>query len=60
MRIYLATWTEKAQKESLDNRGYQNRLLSYWFIALDPRSGGKDLYIQNPEEKSNNDHLPSV
>lgn len=51
MKIYLATWTEKAQKEALDNKDYPNRLLSYWFLALDKGSKGQDLYIQNPEEE---------
>jgi hypothetical protein len=51
MKIYLATWTEKSQKESLDKKGYQNRLLSYWFLSADPKvKKEQDLYLQNPQD----------
>ncbi len=51
MQIYLSTWLEKAQKEVLDAKAYKERLLSYWFLAVDNKRGNKDVYLQNPEGK---------
>jgi len=32
MRIFLATWTEDNQGETLTKVDYQNRLMSYYFL----------------------------
>jgi len=32
MKIYLATWLEDNQGESLTERGACRRLVSYWFV----------------------------
>ncbi len=51
MKIYLSTWLEKSQKEALDSRQYECRLLSYFFLAVDNKRGSKDLYLQNREKE---------
>ena len=32
MKVYLATWVEDNQGESLTDEGADKRLLSYWFV----------------------------
>lgn len=50
MKVYFATWLyEPAQKESLDKKGGQNRLLSYFF--LDQEKMSLQEYVENPKEE---------
>lgn len=55
MRIYLSTWLEKSQKEVLDAKTYEPRLLSYYFLVVSNKNGNKDLYLQNREENETQD-----
>ena len=51
MKIYFATWLyEPAQKESLDKKGGQNRLLSYFF-CIDQKKTNIQEYIKNSKEE---------
>lgn len=51
MRVYFATWLyEPAQKESLDKKGGQNRLLSYFF-CIDQVKTNIQEYMKNSKEE---------
>jgi len=48
MRIYLSTWPVPDQKRALDwvKRERDNRLLSYYFVAVDKKNSNKSgLYF---------------
>jgi len=58
MRIYLSTWLEKSQKEALDKIRNEARLLSFYFLFIDNKSG-EDPYIQRKrEERTINENTP--
>jgi hypothetical protein len=44
MKIILATWPEFSQGVSLTKFGYQNRLLSYYFLKDVARKGWLEIY----------------
>ena len=51
MKVYFVTWLyEIAQKESLDKKGGQNRLLSYFF-CLDQEKTSIQNYTENSKEE---------
>ncbi len=51
MNIYFATWLyEPAQKESLDRKGGQNRLLSYFF-CIDQKKTCIQEYMENSKKE---------
>lgn len=50
MKIFLATWFEPGQKESLDLLGQENRLLSYFFCLPEKKECLQEYVIPNKKE----------
>jgi hypothetical protein len=46
MRIFLSTWTEQSQGETLNEVGVENRLLSFFFLQ-DVNDEWLESYFEN-------------
>jgi hypothetical protein len=53
MKIYLATWTEDNQGETLTKAGAKDRLMSYYFLK-DVRKGFLKEYVETGKVRLKN------